>query len=137
MSTLKAKILAASDIKSESMTIPEWGVTIKVTGMSGRTREKFLEAVFQNGGGGDGEASKVATNKAMVPLINDFVVDGARDPQTGERLFTADDIDALREKNGETLQRIALKVISLSGLGEKAVETAQGNSSETPSGASS
>lgn len=137
MTTLKAKILGASDLKSEEMTIPEWGdAKILVTGMSGRTREKFLSAVLE-GAGGDEEATKVATTKAMIPLIPDFIVDGVRNPETNERVFDRSDVEELREKNGLVLERIAHKVIKLSGLGEKAVETAQGNSSETPSAASS
>ena len=137
MTTLKNRILAAKDLKEELMTVSEWdGAELLITGMSGRTREKFLNAVLENGGGGDDEAGKAATKKAMLPLLPDFIMDGVRDPITRERVFELADVEALKEKNGEVLQRIAMKVISLSGLGEKGVEKAQGNSSDTPNGGS-
>jgi hypothetical protein len=130
--TLKDKILAAKDIKSELLAVPEWDVELEVRGMSARTRAKFLDAIYSEGAKDD-EARKAATTKAMVPLLPDFLVDGCYDPATGERVFAAEDIPQLLDKNGAIVERVALKVIALSGLGEKAVDEAGKSSSDTQS----
>lgn len=135
MSNLKTKILAAKDRKSDTMVISEWDVIVEVRGMSGATRAKFIETAYAGGAAGEG-ADEKANVKVLMPLVPEFVVDGVYDPATGEKVFTKEDIEAIQEKDGEILQRIAMKVIALSGLGAKAVEEAQGNSSATPNAAS-
>lgn len=111
---LRDTILAAKDLASDVMEVPEWGVTIEVKGMSGKTRAKFIELMYKNGIAGEEDQAKLGA--AMVPFFPEFVLDGARDPATGYRVFEAADMEALVQKNGQVIERIALKVIELSGL---------------------
>lgn len=122
---LKDKILAAPDLKAESLEIPEWDVTVEVRGMSGKLRAKFVEMAYQNGMGSEQDQAKMGA--AMLPLFPEFVLDGVYDPENGEKVFAAGDLEALLQKNGQVLERIALKVIELSGLNEKAVDEAGKN----------
>lgn len=123
MSNLRNKILGARDLKADLMEIPEWdGVTIEVRGMSGKARAKFVETAFQNGLTGEPDQAKMGA--AMLPLFPEFVLDGVYDPDSNERVFQASDLEALLAKNGDVIQRIAMKVIELSGL--NSTENAKG-----------
>jgi len=119
--SLRNRILAARDLKSDVMDIPEWdGVTIEVRGMSGRVRAKFIETMFEKGLTNEQDQAKMGA--AMIPLFPEFVLDAVCDPSTGERVFEAGDLDELLRKNGAVLERIALKVIELSGLSNQGTD---------------
>lgn len=121
--SLRDKILAARDLKAELMEIPEWGVSVEVRGMSADARAEFMQSSFENGlTGEDVDQTKMVLS--MISIFPKFVRDGVYDPETGLRVFEEGDLDALKAKNGEVLQRIAFKVIELSGLDEKAVDKA-------------
>jgi hypothetical protein len=65
----------------------------------------------------------------MFPLM---LTGSLYDPETGEKLFSQSDVEALMDKNGDVIERLALKCINVSNLGSKAVDEA-GNDSSTPS----
>lgn len=132
MSNLRERILRKNDRASESLTIPEWDVTVEVRSMSGKLRNRYVELVTTNGLDKESDPAKVGA--VMLPLMPEFVLDGVYDPETGERVFQEGDLEALLEKDGEVIQRIAQKVIGLSKLGEQAVDEAGKPSSVTPSG---
>lgn len=120
--SLKQKILAAVDLKSEIVPIPEWDVTIEVRGMSGRSRAKFIEVAYQAGLVKEGQQPDAAMGAAMLAIFPEFVIDGVYDPATGKRVFEKSDLDELQGKNGEVIERIALKVIELSGLNDQGLD---------------
>lgn len=120
--SLRNKILGARDLKAETIEIPEWGVEVEARGMSGKARAKFIDIAFQNGLAGEQDQTKMGP--AMLPLFPDLVLDGVYDPASGERVFQPGDLEALLAKNGEVIQRIAMKVIELSGL--NSTENAKG-----------
>lgn len=134
MSNLRQHILAKNDRRTELMPIPEWGVSIEVRGMSAKLRDRYLATVVEAGLDKEEDQSKVAL--AMLPLMPEFVLEGVYDPETGEKVFLSGDLDALRDKNGDVIQRIAQKVIDLSALDDKAADEAGKPSSVTPNDAS-
>lgn len=119
MSSLRDKILAAQDIQSEPVYIKEWGVTVDVKGLTGRQRAILLQDVVSARGKID-----------MQKLYPQLIVMSTFDPETGEPVFHAGDIDAIAEKSGAAQEAIAQVAMRLSGL--KADETEK-NSEATPS----
>lgn len=111
--SIRDTILAASDIKDELVEVPEWGVTVKVRGMSGAERATWLATAGNDKGGID----PARGYPALIVLCTS-------DPATGEPVFTAADRDALMLKSGEALDRVALAAMRLSGLTSGAVEAA-------------
>lgn len=132
MSNLRERILRKNDRRSGTMEIPEWGVNIEVRGMSAKMRNRYIETVIGAGLDQEQDANKVGA--VMLPLLPEFVLEGVYDPETGEKVFQPGDLDALLDKDGAVIERIAQKVIELSALGEKAVDEAGKPSSVTPSG---
>ena len=106
----KDAILAVDDIKTEELSVHEWGGSIFVRTMSAAD---FSEA--QKAGGDD----DVAT---MIALVAIGVCD-----KDGNRLFTSKDVVALREKNGAVMRRIAEAVMDINGIREEDIEEKTGN----------
>lgn len=119
--SLRDKILAASDIASEVVEVPEWGVTIEVRGMSASDRARMLDRAVRD----DGKV-RVAD---MYPAL---LIAACHDPESGERVFDESDWDAISAKSGLAVERIAGIAMSLSGMTPQAVDALGGDSSDSP-----
>jgi len=111
---LRDKILAAKDIQDEVVDVPEWGVKLLVRGLTGRQRARLLQnAVDANG------------NVDLERIYPELVIYSVYDPETGEQVFKPADRDALADKSGAALERIAQVAMRLSGLSANAVKEAK------------
>jgi hypothetical protein len=118
-------ILAADDIVSETMTISEWGgVVIEVRSMTAAERTTMMEEAL------DMDTGRIRYNKVYGTIIAKSVYD----PDTGDLIFTSDDIAALGNKNGAVIERIALRAMKLAGMTEADEDEAGNDSSATPTG---
>lgn len=110
MSTILDRISAVT-LKTDTLTIPEWGVEIGVREMTARERVDF------------GDNAKKIPHAAAVRLI----IDCATDPDTGKPLFERAHQDMLLGKSGDVIDRIATKICELSGLTDKAAADLEKN----------
>lgn len=124
---LRDKILAAADIPSEMVSIPEWNVEILVKGMSAGERLHLQKVSY------DQKTGQVHMEK-MYP---DIVVSCCHDPETGEPIFTESDKDVILSKSSAAVEKIAEVGLRLSGLGKDSQDEAGKDSSSTPSDDSS
>lgn len=99
--SLRDTILDADDIRTSDLEIPEWGVTVRVKGMSGRERMRLVEATQA---------------KTREHFYSDILISLVVDPDTGEKIFDPADRDRLADKSGAALERIAQEAIRLSGV---------------------
>lgn len=111
----KDAILGVSDLKHEDVPVPEWGGTVRVRTMTGLERDEFRASI----------ASEDARNigKFSAALLVATIVD-----ESGNRLFTAEDMDALQAKAARSLDAPAVVAMRLNGLGNSAVGDAAKNS---------
>lgn len=116
------QILAADDLKSEDVEVPEWGGSVRVIVMTGAARDAFQEQMAES----DKSISYFHNSLLVATTVGD---DGAP-------LFTAADMGALRSKSAAAVTRVAAVAERLNGFGAKAVETAEKNSEAAPSGSS-
>lgn len=115
--SLRDRILNAPDIQHEVVTVPEWGVDVQVRSMSARERaDMFQEAAT----GGELD---------FVKLFPSLVIACTYDPATGEKLFTAADLDRLLEKSGSALELVATAAMRVSGMDKDAAARAGKDSS--------
>jgi len=119
--TLRESIFTASDIATEIVKIPEWNVALAVKSMNGEERGRLMSSLTDANGKPD-----------MARAITDVVIFTAHDPETGERLFTEADRDALNQKSGAALQKVAEVGMRLSGLTPDSVDESGKDSSSTP-----
>lgn len=107
--SLRDQILKAKDINGELMEIKEWGVKVEVRTMTTKERARILEnAVDPNG-------------KTLISnMYPEIAIACVFDPESGEPVFKSEDKDALLDKSGAILEKIAAKAMQLSGLTEEA-----------------
>ena len=109
----KAEILAAADLATEVVEVPEWGGSVTVRTMTGADRDAFEAALVRVV---DGKREPDLTNM-RAKLVALTVVDEA-----GERLFDAADVDALARKSAAALDRVAAAAQRINGIGAEAAE---------------
>ena len=103
--SIRDQILAAEDIPSEKVTVPEWGVTVDVRGMTGAERTRIMDKATQNAG-----------DVNLQFVYPEIVIATAFDPESGEQVFKPSDRDALLAKSATALDRIAAVGMRLSGF---------------------
>ncbi|WP_454737592.1 hypothetical protein [Cupriavidus necator] len=115
----KEQILAADDIKFETVEVPEWGGTVIIRMMSGAARDAYEASMvgFKNG-------QRVADLTNMrAKLVAATLVDEAGNP-----LFADEsDVAALSAKSAAALERLFKVAQRINGIGTESVEEAQKN----------
>ncbi len=97
---LRDAILKKDDLKTETVTVEEWGVDVTVKELSLRTRTRVMD---MHGTGAADEA------------IVETVIAGALDEE-GNPLFTRDDAEALAEKSEAAMIKLYKAILKLSGV---------------------
>ena len=123
----KTAILAAQDLQTEDVEVPEWGGTVRVRSFTGRERDAFEASMVR----GEGRDRKVDLTNMRARLVGLTVID-----ETGQRLFTDDEVDLLGAKSGAALDRVFAVAQKLNGLSGADVEELSKNSSGVPSAVS-
>lgn len=124
---LRDKILAAQDIPTETVTIPEWDVTLLVKGMSAGDRIELMQTAFD-----------VNTGQVNMSIVYpDVAVACAFDPETGEPVFTDEDKTAILSKSSAAVEKLANVGLRLSGIGKDEQDAAGKDSSNTENADSS
>lgn len=108
-------ILAASDLPTEEVPVPEWGGSVYVRTMSGTERDSFEQSIV-DAKKGNGMVN-VRARLAVRVLCDD----------KGGRLFADSDADALGKKSGKALDRVFEVAQRLCGIGAKDVKELEGN----------
>ena len=120
MASLRDKILAAQDIPSEVVNIPEWGVDVLVRGMSAGDRITLMQNAFD----------QTTQQVNMTIVYPDVVVACAFDPESTEPIFTEADKAAILAKSSAAVERLANVGLRLSGIGKDEQDTAGKDSSK-------
>jgi hypothetical protein len=112
--SLRETILSADDLGRKAVTIPEWGVTVEVRGLTASARAKLFEM-----------GKNISELDARWHLISSSVYD----PEKGERVFKSDDKVAVMEKNADVIDVLLAAINEINGYNQSAVEDAEKNSS--------
>ncbi|WP_186107247.1 hypothetical protein [Burkholderia gladioli] len=115
------QILAARDLETEVVHVPEWGGDVRIGVMSGKAREILMDSL----------AEQQPLSRFQALMLASTIVDDAGTP-----IFSADDVEQLRGKSTEVLVRLVEVAMRLNKIGQTAVEEAEKNSGAAPSGSS-
>lgn len=107
----KSAIMAANDLPSKIVEVPQWGGSVKVRGMTAGERDRFEDMIRTQG-----MAALRATMAGMCIIDED-----------GKRLFTDIEINKLAGKSAEALDIIVEAASLLSGLTEEDAEYLEKN----------
>jgi hypothetical protein len=122
----KKAILAAKDIKSEVVNVPEWGGDVLVYGMSGTERDSFEASVVEL----KGSSHTMHLQNIRAKLCSICLRD-----EDGKRMFDSDEVGELGAKSAQALQRIFEVAQRLSGLTPDDVESLAKNLDSGENGA--
>lgn len=122
------QILGATDIKTETVDVPEWGGEVLVRSLTGKQRDEFEATMMERRG------KKMVPNTANMraKLVAWSVVS-----EQGERLFTQADIADLGEHSAAAIHRVYLAAAELSGLTDDDIGEEVENFGETNGSSSS
>lgn len=101
-------ILAADDLKVETVAVSEWGGDVIVRELTAAQRQALFDAMH---GKPDTERSSIFRRMVLSAALVD---------DAGARLFDEASIDTLFAKSGQVIDRIAEVAVRLSGLGKDA-----------------
>jgi hypothetical protein len=110
MSTLREQILQADDRPVEELWVPEWNLRIYLRTMSAGERDAFGASNDPRLNGG--KQADYATLRARFCAL--VIVD-----ESGERIFSAGDIEALSAKSATAIDRIWEAASKLNRMAEE------------------
>jgi hypothetical protein len=123
MTLSRDQILSANDIVREEVSVPEWGGSVFVSVMSGVERDQWEREIQSLG------REKFLDN-LRARLAAHTIID-----ESGQRIFTKDDIDQLGRKSYLALQRVCDVAERLNRLSPAAMEDLKGKSEPSPGAA--
>jgi hypothetical protein len=123
----RAAILAAQDMGTEDIEVPEWGGSVRIKTLTGAERDEWEQSVTV----GKGRNREVAIANLRAKLLVIVIVD-----ENGKAVFDYSDIQALGKKSAKALERVFDAARKLNGLTDEDVEELAKNSVTTPAGGS-
>lgn len=112
--SLRDQIVAANDRTTRQVEVPEWGVTVELRSMTAGQRIAMYQSAYDPNSG-------QTDLKTLYPAVLTACV---FDPKTKQPVFAQEDAEAILDKSGVVIERIAMEAISLSGISESAVTEA-------------
>lgn len=110
----KAAILAADDLKTEVVSVPEWGGEVLVSVMTGTARDEYENSIIDIDS--NGKAVQNLTN-VRAKLLAATIVD-----ESGNLLFNETDIAALGRKSSAALDRLFSAAQKLNAVSDEELE---------------
>ncbi|MHA1809371.1 MAG: hypothetical protein ACTSYH_03560 [Candidatus Heimdallarchaeaceae archaeon] len=116
----KEQIIKCKDLKTEEVSVPEWGGEVLVQELNGTDRLEIYSICFKD------------DKKVDLPLLQKELASRSIVDKEGKRLFvSSEDIEKLIAKSGAALERIYQVALKLSGLSTEKMEEAAKNSETT------
>lgn len=122
---LRESILAADDRPLTPVDCPEWGATVHVRTMSAGERDEWGRLWDTAEKPKDDTAAALA--KAIPKDMASHLVLLTACDANGVRIFEPEDLDALIEKNGAAIERIARQSMAHNALLGSSIEDAEKN----------
>jgi len=120
MTTLsKEQIIAAKDIKTKVVDVPEWGGSVIIREMSGKVREEFEMFVQERRSADD----SLNLRGMRTLVLSQTLVD-----EEGNALFTKDDMSVLGEKNAAVIDKLFTVAMTLNKIGDTQMKELRKNS---------
>jgi hypothetical protein len=120
----REQILNKNDIEVKQIPVPEWGGDVFIRQLTRGEQDTYLKRQY-------GETRLKQDSKAKnqdISAVNiyghdAFLVSCGVCDEDGKPLFKAEDIEALKKKNGAVIGRLAVEIVKFSGMaGDVTVE---------------
>lgn len=121
----RADILAARDMVTEIVAVPEWGGDVMVRGLTGADRDDLEASIITT----NGRNTQMNLKNLRAKMVSKAVVG-----EDGRRMFRDEDIQELSAKSAVALQRVFEVAQRLSGMSANDVQELTKNSVSVQSG---
>lgn len=105
----KEQILAAKDLNTETVSVPEWGGDVVIRELTGSERDTFEQTTYVR----NGKNFEVNMKDMRARLCSMCIVDA-----DGKRMFSDGEIKSLSGKSSRALDRVFSACSKLNGLGK-------------------
>lgn len=120
----KDQILAAQDLETETVEVPQWGGSVMVRSLTARERGQLISSIVdQRAGGRTLKLTEIQVRTCAMAIVD----------AQGSRMFEEADIAKLSRKSASALQVVFEVAQRLSGLSDDQVEELTEDFAETPS----
>jgi hypothetical protein len=120
----KDQILAAQDLETETVEVPQWGGSVMVRSLTARERGQLISSIVdQRAGGRTLKLTEIQVRTCAMAIVD----------AQGNRMFEEADIAKLSRKSASALQVVFEVAQRLSGLSDDQVEELTEDFAETPS----
>jgi hypothetical protein len=119
-------ILAAQDVKDETITVPEWRGEVRVRALTADARDAMEQDAFL-----------AARDKKPLTSLRARIVARCVIDEQGALLFTEADVEALGKKSASALDRIYDAILRMNAMRQSDIEELEKNSVAAPGGDSS
>lgn len=126
MQITREQFLQASDLKTETVEVPELGGEVIVSELSGADRNEWSELINPNDSENPEDLDAMYSTAALIAysVVN----------ENGERMFTNEDIPTLCKKSFAVLTKVGAVALRVNGIGNEALEKFEKNSEAAPGG---
>jgi hypothetical protein len=114
-----ADILAIDDLPRKEVWVETWQTWVCMQGMTGAQRDAFEASIVER----DGKSTKTNLQNLRARLVAACAVD----PESGEPLFSQDQVRALGEKSAAALQTLFDVAKEFSGISDDDVDELEKN----------
>ena len=105
------QILQAQDLKTQDIEVPEWGGTVRISMMTGRSRDLYEAGLFK-GKDNDSNYDNLRAKYLSYCLVN----------EAGDLIFTMQDVVELGKKSAVALERVFEAANKLNGTSDEGME---------------
>lgn len=118
--SMKARILAAVDLKRKTIPVPEWGFDVTLQQLSAAQADE-LGAIQMD--------ATIPSSMARLQKFGEYLLcNSIIEPDTGAQAFTVDDLPELKKKSPSATALIIAEAMALNGYGIKLEEAEVKNS---------
>lgn len=114
----REQILAANDVKTRVVEVPEWGGSVIVRGLTSLERDRAIARMMNDKNQVD--LNRLGEFRVMIAAM-------AMIDEQGNPLFTEKDVDLLGKKSWSAIERISDAVLELSGMTQASLEQLEKN----------
>lgn len=117
MALSKSEILGIKDVKTKTVTVPEWdNAEVFIKQLTRGQQDEYMNRQFGKFGiKQQGKRQSVESDMSLFGHDSWLVAQGMCD-EDGKRMFTDEEIPALDAKNGEAIGFIAKEILAFSGM---------------------
>lgn len=124
---LREDILGKPDLPTEVVSVPEWGMEVRIRALSAAERDAYEASCMKRLGSGKDAKLELSFDNMRAKLVARCLVD-----EQGARVFQDADIPALGGKNADAMDRLFVVAQRLSGLRDEDFQELLGNSERAP-----